>query len=112
MNPFLRVAVALVVGLLLISAQPVMADDRLVFGSFQNSANAENWAGRMSVLLNVEVSVLTGTGTNGATTYRVVTAPLPDAEATRVRRIADNRQLDIVKTYKLAPRDLSMFVPS
>ena len=79
--------------LLTLPAVPALADDRLVFGSFQNVANAENWVARMAVLLNVEVGVVPGQGVGGSTTYRVVTAPLPDAEATRVRRIADNRQL-------------------
>jgi hypothetical protein len=77
------------------------ADDRLVFGSFQNPDNAENWAGRMTVLLNVEVSVVPGTGGNGAPTYRVVTAPLPESEAIRVRRVADNRQLKYWRLLEL-----------
>ncbi len=83
----------LLVVAIMLSGGPVRADDRLVFGSFQSSANAENWAGRMAVLLNVEVSVESGSGSSGSTTYRVVTAPLDEAEASRVRRIADNRQL-------------------
>lgn len=69
------------------------ADDRLVFGSFQNGVNAENWASRMQVLLNVDMSVETVVDDTGASTHRVVTAPLPPAESSRVRRIADGRQL-------------------
>ena len=69
------------------------ADDRLVFGSFQNATNAENWASRMRVLLNVAVEVVEGRTDADNTTYRVVTAPLAGEEASRVRRVADNRQL-------------------
>ena len=77
----------------LLAVGQASADDRLVFGSFQNAANAENWAGRMSVLLNVEVSVLPGTNSTGTAVYRVVTTALGEGEANRIRRIADNRQL-------------------
>ena len=83
----------IIVWLLLAPTRGAFADDRLVFGSFQNADNAQNWAGRMSVLLNVDVAVIPGTSSNGSATYRVVTVPLAEAEATRVRRVADNRQL-------------------
>ena len=79
--------------LLSLAAGVARADDALVFGSFKNESNAENWASRMRVLLNVDVNVMPGRAGDGSDTYRVVTAPLPDAEAVRVRRIADNRQL-------------------
>lgn len=77
----------------LLGAQQVLADDRLVFGSFQNAANAENWAARMTVLLNVDVTVVPVTNSAGAITYRVVTAPLAEADAGRIRQIAEGRQL-------------------
>jgi hypothetical protein len=83
----------IILWLLLAPTRGAFADDRLVFGSFQNADNAQNWAGRMSVLLNVDVVVIPGTSSNGSATYRVVTVPLAEAEATRVRRVADNRQL-------------------
>ncbi len=78
---------------LVLPTAQLLADDRLVFGSFQSAANAENWAGRMAVLLNVEVTVVPGTNSTGSPTYRVVTPPLSETEASRVRRIADGRQL-------------------
>ena len=71
----------------------VRADDRLVFGSFQNSTNAENWASRMQVLLNVDMRVEPVAGNAGISTHRVVTVPLSSRQASRVRRIADGRQL-------------------
>jgi hypothetical protein len=90
----MKSSLCLVLGALLwLSGAGARADDRLVFGSFQNQANAENWAGRMRVLLNVDVGVLAGETGSGSTTYRVVTAPLAGEEATRVRRVADGRQL-------------------
>ncbi len=94
MNPFAAgmPGILAFVGLLLVAGQG-HGDDRLVFGSFQNTTNAENWAGRMTVLLNVEVTVLPGTNSTGSVIHRVVTAPLTETEASRVRRIADGRQL-------------------
>ncbi|MEM8768219.1 MAG: hypothetical protein AAGE43_12285, partial [Pseudomonadota bacterium] len=88
-----RAALLLVCLLGLFVALPAQAEDRLVFGSFQNAQNAENWANRMRSLLNVEVSVIVAVDGTGAETFRVVTERLETAEASRVRRIADGRQL-------------------
>ena len=72
---------------------PVQADERLVFGSFRNPQNAGNWASRMRMLLNVDIQVLAAASGTGSPTYRVVTGELDAAAATRVRRLADARQL-------------------
>jgi hypothetical protein len=85
--------------LALTAAVPGLGAERLVFGSFENRANADNWAARLAVLLNVPVDVLLGT-TGSGTTYRVVSAPLDDATAERVRRLADSRRL---RYWRLLP---------
>jgi hypothetical protein len=88
-----RLLAGLAVAALLASGVPVRADDRLVFGSFQNPGNAENWANRMRTLLGVHLQVVEATAASGVTTYRVVTDGLDEAEVLRVRRIADSREL-------------------
>lgn len=95
--------------LLLATASAGLADDSLVFGSFKNAANADNWASRMRVLLNVDVRVVPGSAADGAQTYRVVAGPLPAAEAQRVRRVADNRQL---KYWRLLDLETAAAAPA
>lgn len=77
---------------LLLLAGNVHADEQLVFGSFQNSQNANNWASRVGLLLDIPV-VVERTEDDGAVWYRVVTAVLPDAAAEKVKRIATANRL-------------------
>lgn len=93
----------LVCGLLLCPALSAWGADRLVFGSFQNTQNAENWANRMRVLLNVDVVVEAGTGSDGRETYRVIATPVDGEAASRVKRIADSRQLSYWRLLDLEP---------
>lgn len=92
-----RLRPALAVLLLLLTGEALPIDspavERLVFGSFHNPGNAENWANRMTVLLNVNMVVVGAPDGSDGLTYRVVTVPLEADEASRVRRIADSRQL-------------------
>ena len=41
----------------LLTAMPVAAAERLVFGSFQNAANAHNWASRVAIIIKTDVVV-------------------------------------------------------
>ncbi|MEZ5550682.1 MAG: hypothetical protein R3E82_07340 [Pseudomonadales bacterium] len=70
----------------------VRADEQLVFGSFQNPDNAENWATRVGALLNAPISVATVTDA-GVLWYRVVSPVLADADAARLKRLAALQQL-------------------
>jgi hypothetical protein len=76
----------------LLSAPRAWADERLVFGSFQSLKNAQNWANRVGVLLDLDMQVERSSGPAGDT-WRVVTAELADTELLRVRRVADTRRL-------------------
>ncbi len=91
------------VALLLCPTVSAWAAERLVFGSFQNVQNAENWANRMRALLDVDVIVEAGTGLDGRDTYRVIAAPPDEEAASRVRRIADSRQLSYWRLLDLQP---------
>jgi len=91
--------------LLLGMTLPVLGAERLVFGSFQNARNAENWANRMQALLDVDVVVEAGTGSDGRDTYRVIAAPADDEASERVRRIADSRQLSYWRLLDLAAQN-------
>jgi hypothetical protein len=68
------------------------AADRLVFGSFQSQSNAQNWASRIQVILNLDMEVAAAEGVVPAT-FRVITPTLEGEELDRVRRVADSRQL-------------------
>jgi len=83
-----RLLLALAIGI----AVPVGAAERLVFGSFQNEQNAQNWAARVAGILNAEVLILEFEEGSDPT-YRVVTGHLDDAGIERIRRRADSRQL-------------------
>jgi hypothetical protein len=84
--------VALTLALALAQVEVAHAADQYVFGSFRSPENARNWANRVGVMLNLAVDVVASPGSDG-TTYRVVSPPLDDATATRVRRVADSRRL-------------------
>lgn len=88
--PTLRVLSCLLLGTSMAAAE---TQHRLVFGSFEQSANARRWAGEVSSDLTVgtEVQKLTGPGD---TLYRVVTAPMDDAELERIRRRARQAGLE------------------
>ncbi|MGE0623289.1 MAG: hypothetical protein AB7I04_24955 [Pseudomonadales bacterium] len=88
----------------LFAAPTAWSAERLVFGSFQNVQNAENWASRMRALLNVDVVVEAGSAADGRDTFRVVAAPADSEAADRVRRIADSRQLSYWRLLDLEPR--------
>ncbi len=70
----------------------IHADEQIVFGSFQNSQNATNWASRVGLLLDIRVAVERMGDADGVW-YRVVTAVLTDAAAEKVKRVASANQL-------------------
>ncbi len=70
----------------------IHADEQLVFGSFQNSQNATNWASRVGLLLDIGVVVERMEDADGVW-YRVVTAVLTDPAAEKVKRVASANQL-------------------
>ncbi len=70
----------------------IHADEQLVFGSFQNSQNATNWASRVGLLLDIGVAVERMEDADGVW-YRVVTAVLTDPAAEKVKRVASANQL-------------------
>ena len=82
----------LVFVILLSLAGSVQADGQLVFGSFQNSRNANNWASRVELLLATPVTVERTQDADGVW-YRVVTAVLTDAAAEKIKRVAAANQL-------------------
>ncbi|HEY5646086.1 MAG TPA: hypothetical protein VIS76_09105, partial [Pseudomonadales bacterium] len=105
-----RLQKGLMAALLLCLGVPAWTADGLVFGSFQNAQNAENWASRMRALLDVDVVVRAGRGADGRDSYRVIASPA-DAEATaRVRRIADSRQLSYWRLLDVEPGPASAAV--
>lgn len=89
---------------LALCAPALWGAERLVFGSFQNVQNAENWASRMRALLNVDVVVEAGSASDGRETYRVIAAPADAEAADRVRRVADSRQLSYWRLLDLEPQ--------
>lgn len=72
------------------AAQPLY---RLVFGSFEHSANAQQWAGEVSSDLTVGTEIQEF-GAADERLYRVVTAPLGDDELERIRRRARQAGLE------------------
>ena len=82
-----RKALTLLAALAILLTAAVRADEQLVFGSFQNPGNAENWATRVAAMLDAPIAV--EMVRDGETTwYRVVSRVLDSADSARLRRAA------------------------
>lgn len=94
MKDILRAGCArtLLLTLLLATSAVSLAAEQVVFGSFQNSQNANNWASRVGLLLNAPIAVERVERDDGIW-YRVVSTVLTDTEARTLKRVADAKQL-------------------
>ncbi len=84
---------ACLIGVLACGALAAEVQHRLVFGSFAEPVNAERWATSVGSDLTLETEVQP-VANNEGTMYRVVSAPLSDAELDRIRQRARGAGFD------------------
>ena len=111
MSFYLRFALTIgVLAILLNGTQSAWAEERLVFGSFQNQQNAEKWADRLTKMLGLPMSVLEYVNNNDIF-HRVATAPLDTGQQLQVRQRAHRADLAVWRLIMRPDGSVESLVP-